>query len=339
MKLKKHIITPLLFSALFLLASCVKDFDTRPEPAIGQRPLLTLLENNYSFSIFYQAIKRLGMDKTLNGTEEYTLLVPDNDAFALAGITTETVASLDTASLRKIIGYHIVKGSLPYNKVPQTVDYKFTTLTAQTVYFSVTLPDPNRPNRPQLLHVNGITAKKTDVMASNGMLHVLENVLTAPAVSVKLILNNDPDYSLFVQALKQFGLYDQLDKAGPFVVLAPSNEVFLQNGIDESTLATLDTLTYKKFLFTPYVMPGKFFFKSDLEDAPLTGTGPNGVRGIDYLLQIDYYAFNFQLLPDKADPFYFPNTVQFASSNHLANNGVVHEVDNLLITPDYALIP
>lgn len=339
MKLKKYIITPLLFAVLFSFASCVKDFDTRPEPAVDKRPLLTLLENNYSFSIFRQAIKRLGLDKSLNGTEEYTLLVPDNDAFALAGITTETVATLDTASLRKIIGYHMVKGALPYNKIPQTVDFKFTTLTAEPVYFSVTLPDPNRVNRPLLLHVNGITAKKTDVIASNGVIHVLENVLTAPALSVKSILTDNPDYSLFVQALKQFGLFDQLDRPGPFVVLAPSNELFTQNGIDENTLATLDTLTYKKLLFAPYVIPGKFFFKSDMEDAPLTGTGPSGVRGADYLLQIDYYAFSFQLLPDKADPFYFPNTVQFTSADHLASNGVVHRVSSLLITPDYALKP
>ena len=338
MKLKKYIITPLLFSVLFLLASCVKDFDTQPQAVVEERPLLTLLENNYSFSIFYQAIKRLGMDKTLNGNDAYTLLLPDNDAFALAGITTETVAALDTASLRKIIGYHIVKGALPFNKIPQTVDYKFTTLTAQTVYFSVTLPDPNRI-KPQLLHVNGITAKKTDVMASNGVIHVLENVLTLPAASVKSILNDDPNYSLFVQALKQFGLFDQLDKPGPFVILAPSNGVFMQNGIDENSLATLDTLTYKKFLFAPYVIRGNFFFKSDLDDAPLTGTGPHGVRGADYLLFIDYYAFNFQLLPDQVDPLYFPNTVQFASADHLALNGVVHEVSGLLITPDYALKP
>ncbi|QDW25164.1 fasciclin domain-containing protein [Pedobacter sp. KBS0701] len=338
MKLKKYIIKPLLFSVLLLLASCVKDFDTQPEFAVGQRPLLTLLENNYSFSIFYQAIKRLGMDKTLSGNDAYTLLVPDNDAFALAGITTETVAKLDTASLRKLIGYHIVKGTLPYNKIPQTVDYKFTTLTAQPVYFSVTLPDPNR-TKPKLLHVNGITAKKTDVMASNGVIHVLENVLTLPAASVKSILNDDPDYSLFVQALKQFGLFDQLDKPGPFVVLAPSNEVFMQNGIDESALATLDTLTYKKFLFAPYVIPGKFFFKSDLDDAPLTGTGPHGVRGADYLLFIDYYSFNFQLLPDKVDPSYYANAVQFSSPDHLAYNGMVHGVNSLLITPDYTLKP
>ncbi|MCC8409464.1 fasciclin domain-containing protein [Mucilaginibacter sp. UR6-1] len=336
MKLKKYIITPLLFSVLLLLASCIKDYDTQPEPTVAQRPLLTLLENNYSFSIFYQVIKRLGMDKMLNGTEAYTLLVPDDDAFALAGITPKTVSSVDTASLRKIIGYHIIKGALPYNKIPQTVDYRFTALTAQPVYFSVTLPDPNR-TRPQLLHVNGITAKKTDVVASNGVIHVLEKVLTAPAASVKSILNNNPDYSLFVQALKQFGLFDQLDKAGLFVVLAPDNEVFMQNGIDESTLATLDTLTYKKFLFAPYVIPGKFFFRSDLDDAPLTGIGPKGVRGSDYLLQIDYYNFSFQLLPDKVDPFYFPNTVQFTSSDQLAFNGVVHGINNLLITPDYAL--
>ncbi|MGQ7856681.1 fasciclin domain-containing protein [Pedobacter sp. WC2501] len=338
MKLKKYIITSLLFSVLFLLASCVKNFDIQPQPVAGERPLLTLLENNYSFSVFYQAIKRLGLDKTLNGTEAYTLLVPDNDAFALAGITSQTVSSIDTASLRKIIGYHIVKGALPYSKIPQTVDYQFSTLIAQPVYFSVSLPDPNRPNREQLLHVNGVTAKKTDVMASNGVIHVLENVLTSPAASVKSILNDDPNYSLFVQALKQFGLFEQLDKAGPFVVLAPSNEVFMQNGIDESTLATLDTLTYKKFLFAPYLIPGKFFFKSDLDDAPLTG-GIHGVRGADYLLFIDYYAFNFQLFPDKVDPYYYANTVQFSSPDHLAYNGVVHGVNGLLITPDYALKP
>jgi len=339
MKLKNYITTFLLFSMLFVLGSCVKDFDNQLQPAIPQRSLLTFLENNYSFSIFYQAVKRLGLDKTLDGNDAYTLLVPDNDAFALAGITTESVAALDTASLRKIIGYHIIKGALPYNKIPQTVDYKFTTLTAQPVYFSVTLPDPNRTNRTQLLHVNGITAKKTDVLASNGVIHVLGNVLISPAASVKSILNDNPDYSLFVQALKQFGLFDQLDKAGPFVVLAPSNEVFMQNGIDESTLATLDTLTYKKFLFAPYVMPRNFFFKSDLDDAPLIGTGPHGVRGADYLLYIDYYAFNFQLMPDKVDPLYFPNTVQFSSPDHLAFNGLVHGVSGLLITPDYALKP
>src|ERR1700761_2738142 len=128
MKMKRYF---LIMIALLLIvqAACIKKPDADATPATTTQPLLSLLKNNYTFSMFYNALLRTGLDKMLQGKGQFTLLVPDNDAFARSGITQDSLAKMDTALLHKVIGYHIIASDIPYAAIPRSIDYQFKSIT------------------------------------------------------------------------------------------------------------------------------------------------------------------------------------------------------------------
>lgn len=342
---------------LGLQMACIKKPDVLPQPVNdNNRPLLSILKNNFNFSMFYGAVQRVGLDKTLEGKGPFTVLVPDNNAFAASGISADSLARIDTATLKKILLYHIIPQSLPYNALPQAIDYTFNSQAGPPVYFSQPLPVPyqSQPVGKGVVHINGVTVNTTDLAAGNGYIIAISKVLYYPEASVKSYLERSPQYSYFVQGLKQFGLLDQLDKAGPFVVMAPSDDQFIQNGIDKATLSRLDTLTYKKLLFNVYILYKQRFFTTDLNDAPITaalGSSP-GIITPEFVQvmqrnapqSFSIWPTNFRYIQDTYAPPYYGDAniyappAVFTSSDHQAANGVVHGIGGLVMLPDSAKI-
>eukprot|EP01133_Synstelium_polycarpum_P002880 gene2880-3306_t len=319
-----------------LQVACIKKADPTLDPVPGSRPLLTILKNNYNFSLFYSALQRSGLDKTLEGTGPFTLLVPDNDAFALSGINADSLSRIDLATLQKLVSYHIIGASISYSSVPQTVGFGYKTLAGPQVYFSVPIPGPKQLQlQANVLHINGVTVNKVDIAASNGYIMDLSKVLYYPAASVKSFLESSPQYSYFTQALKQFGLLNQLDGPGPFVVMAPNNDVFIKHRINQAAIAAMDTLTYKKFLFSANILSPQRFFASDFYDAPLPSTMPVYVS-TDLLLlfttkslnSLTYGAVPYNYLSLRL-PYIYGEQVSFSDPNHQALNGVVHGISGL----------
>jgi len=336
---------------------CLKKPDITPETPTDNRPITTILKNNYAFSMLYTALQRTGLDKTLEGNGPFTLLAPDNDAFGRAGISPDSLAKVNADVLKKLISYHIIKASIPYSAIPQSIDFQFQTLAGPVVYFSVPIPgDQQFQNlNAKIAHINGVLAKKVDIKAANGYIIVLNKSLYYPAPTVKSILESNPDYSFFVKALKKFGLFDQLDKTGPFVVMAPKNNAFLQSGIDETAIDALDTINYKKILFNAYLLPSYRFFTTDLNDAPLGRQSPPGIITPDYIQVMqqgdDYtpanfglYSLNYKFIQVYALPPYYGNAfiygqpVAISDPDHQALNGVLNGIDGVVMLPDSAKI-
>merc|ERR1711937_65085 len=69
----------------------------------------------------------------------------------------------------------------------------------------------------------------TDVMATNGVIHVIDNVLLPPKNIVDLAAS-DPNLSTLVGLLSDAGLDTVLSGDGPFTVFAPSDAAFQRLG-------------------------------------------------------------------------------------------------------------
>jgi transforming growth factor-beta-induced protein len=61
-------------------------------------------------------------------------------------------------------------------------------------------------------------------MASNGVIHVIDEVLLPPTV-VDIAINNS-DFSILVEAVVKAELAETLKGEGPFTVFAPTNDAF-----------------------------------------------------------------------------------------------------------------
>jgi uncharacterized surface protein with fasciclin (FAS1) repeats len=131
----------------------------------------TALASAPEFSILVEAVVAANLQGTLSGTGPFTVFAPTNAAFAL--LLTElnvTKAQLlaDTALLTKVLTYHVVAGRVLKADVP--VGAAITTV--QTGTFTV---DSTLAITDQRARKSNIVA--TDVLASNGVIHVIDKVI------------------------------------------------------------------------------------------------------------------------------------------------------------------
>ena len=175
------------------------------------------------------AVVQAELLETLQGTGPFTLFAPTDQAFADAGID---LAALDTpegkAALTDILLYHVIAGNVPSSAVTEC-------LTANTVNGS-----PIAFTVGDGVMVNDATVTLADVNTSNGVIHVIDKVLTPTATP-----NNIPRtaqctgiHDSLVAGVIQAGLLETLQGDGPFTVFAPTDQAFIDAGID---LASLDT--------------------------------------------------------------------------------------------------
>ena len=330
----------LLAGILLLMTACTK-IETVQVNTPGAKTVADVLKNNFSFSLFYSAVKKAGLEQQLT-TDSVTVLVPDNTAMGRMNIFSDTVFNgWDVNFLKRWVQYHIVTGKVAYNDVPQTVDNKYYTLGNEVLYISKRVRPTAAELLKKIMHVNGDTVNTFDITADNGMLHVLAWPLKVPVQpTVQAYLNADTTYSLFVTALKKFGLYDQLNQEGPFTILAPVNAAFRSSKVTADSIAKLDTLTYKKILFGCYVFTPNRFFISDFGDAPGIGNGPANMNNYfytpDVILNIvpgvsTSYAAYSTITSTKLGPGNTTINAAIVNTDNLTGNGVVHQVINNLV--------
>jgi len=122
------------------------------------------------FYTLVDALRATGLDKTLAQSTPYTLFAPTDDAFAafepegLAGLTR------DSAALTRLLRKHIVAGAWLAAQLAD-VD-SLVTLDHQALPMSV---DEDR------LMVDGVRLIMRDIEGDDGVMHVLDRVLTPPS--------------------------------------------------------------------------------------------------------------------------------------------------------------
>ena len=123
------------------------------------------------FSILVEAVAAAGLVDALSAAGPMTVFAPTNAAFAdlLAdlGLTKEQLFA-DNALLTRVLTYHVVDGRVLEADVP--VEVPITTLEGDTLSVSSELAITDQRSR-----VAGIAA--TDVLAINGVIHVIDKVL------------------------------------------------------------------------------------------------------------------------------------------------------------------
>jgi uncharacterized surface protein with fasciclin (FAS1) repeats len=110
--------------------------------------------------------------KTLQGTGPFTVFAPTNAAFKELG-DDQVQALLEPANrdqLTKILTYHVVPGTLTAADLED--GQKLETVAGETLTVKVDGDE---------VTVGGATVVKPDVEASNGVVHVIESVLTPQA--------------------------------------------------------------------------------------------------------------------------------------------------------------
>jgi uncharacterized surface protein with fasciclin (FAS1) repeats len=210
----------LAVSTVAFLAACGSDDD---EPQVQTKNIVETASADPQFSILVEAVGTEGLADTLSGPGPYTVFAPTNDAFAaLLGELGLTKAQLlaDKALLTAVLTYHVLPAQVkaadvPLGKAVTTVEggvFKVESAGGELVITD----GRNRTAK--------ITA--TDVMASNGVIHVVDRVILPADKSLVATALSQPQFSVLVDAISAAGLADALSGPGPFTVFAPTDDAF-----------------------------------------------------------------------------------------------------------------
>jgi len=138
--------------------------------AAASKTIVGVAAGDPQFSTLVKLVKSAGLAGTLS-KGSYTVLAPTNAAFAKVPKATLTALGKDKAMLKSVLLYHVVKGRVPASTVVGLKSAK--TLNGASVKIAV---------KGQSVYLNGSTKViKTDVKASNGIIHVINKVLLPPS--------------------------------------------------------------------------------------------------------------------------------------------------------------
>ena len=123
-----------------------------------------------SFKTLVAAVKAAGLVDALKGKGPFTVFAPTDEAFAKLPEGTVEGLLKDIPQLTKILKYHVVEGAVPATDV--VVHKNITTLLGQDV--KVDAAKWHLHKNPK---INDANVVKADVVADNGVIHVIDKVL------------------------------------------------------------------------------------------------------------------------------------------------------------------
>ena len=153
----------LVFSAAILLAGCA----TQPSAVsvsdtIARDPQLSTLN-----SLVHQA----GLSDMLKGTGPYTVFAPNNDAFKAVPAKTLDELGKDPARLKAVLGYHVLPQRLAAADVKPS-----NSKTAQGANVALS-------RAGEFVTVEDAMVQTSDILATNGVVHIVDRVLMPPAAA------------------------------------------------------------------------------------------------------------------------------------------------------------
>lgn len=129
-----------------------------------------LKKNDKEFSTLSKALEAAGLTNALEGPGPLTVFAPTNRAFEqLPKGALETLLKPENkAQLTDILTYHVAQGKLPAEEVLKLDGKDLTMLNGKPAKIEV---------KNGTVYIDGAKVLKTDIQASNGVIHVIDTVL------------------------------------------------------------------------------------------------------------------------------------------------------------------
>ena len=126
-----------------------------------------------NLTTFVKAVQIAGLVDTLRGSGPFTVFAPDNQAFNKLPAGALDALEADPAKLKMVLTYHVIPASIMAADA-----MAMTTPTSPPTVEGATL-QVTKGKRGRL-KVNDATVVKADIQASNGVIHIINQVLMPP---------------------------------------------------------------------------------------------------------------------------------------------------------------
>ena len=210
-------VTAVMLLGMFVFASCEKEDDKAPMEEM--KSIVEIATSNDNFSTLVAALTKANLVSALQANGPFTVFAPTNEAFAdlLADLGVSSLDDLTAEALTPILLYHVVSGKVLSTDLANGY---VNTLSSGPEETRISL----QVNADDVLLNGESKVTAADILATNGVIHVIDKVLLPPTV-VNLAINN-PQFSILVEAVLKAELAGTLSGAGPFTVFAPTNAAF-----------------------------------------------------------------------------------------------------------------
>ena len=160
MKRRSFMTTAAALGTAAILAACA--------PADTGNDIVDIAAGNEDFSTLVAAVQAAGLEDTLRSDGPFTVFAPTNAAFAaLPEGTVETLLMPENRDqLVSVLTYHVVPGAVTSDQLAGQ-RLNVATVQGQTVHIDGT----------DGVQVNDSNVVSADIIASNGVIHVIDAVL------------------------------------------------------------------------------------------------------------------------------------------------------------------
>jgi len=250
-------------------------------------------------------IDTCGLDGYLSGPGPFTVFAPTDAAFNALGPVTLLALLADLPQLTNILKHHVVADSVMSGMLSN--GQLITTLFGADVTVTI---------GPSGVFIDNALVTVADIVADNGVVHVIDAVLLPPAPpttnSVYDIISNSADHTTLTLAIDTAGLAGTLKGSGPFTVFAPTDDAFnlLPSGTIAALLSDLPQLTdiLKHHVVGDSVMSGML----------TNGQTVTTLLGTDVTITINSSGV-------------FIDNALVTVADIVGDNGVVHVIDAVLL--------
>jgi uncharacterized surface protein with fasciclin (FAS1) repeats len=160
------------------------------------------------FSSFLKILSITGDEGFLSVYGAYTAFVPDNNAIT-AYLQTKGktgVESIDVQELKDLVKFHLLQDTI------STSSFSDGKLNKLTMYGQYLITGASNKDGFTRITVNRqANIIQSNIRVGNGIIHVIDHVLQPAVFTLAAMIENDPKYSIFSQAIKETGLYDTLN--------------------------------------------------------------------------------------------------------------------------------
>jgi uncharacterized surface protein with fasciclin (FAS1) repeats len=155
---------------------------SNPSPAVspatdtttGGSTIVDLAVGSQQFKVLVAAVKAAGLVETLGGPGPFTLFAPNDAAFEKIPKATrkKLLDPKNKATLQKILKYHLLASEVMAKDVKAG---SVPTVEGKPIKIAV---------NKGAVTINGAKTIKTDIKASNGVIHTIDTVLLPPDVNL-----------------------------------------------------------------------------------------------------------------------------------------------------------
>ena len=281
-------------------------------PPADMKDIPTIASETGIHTALVAALSQAGLVEALQADGPFTVFAPTDQAFTDAGIDLASFNDDESnATLADILTYHVYSGAVQSSAVTDGLTVEM--LNGDNASFAVV---------DGIVSIEGATVTTADVIASNGVIHIIDKVLMPPADTPDEPANDIPAvasgtgvHTVLVDAIVQAGLLQTLQADGPYTIFAPTDQAFVDAGIslsdfdgEEGAAALANVLAYHVTMgaVTSDALSDGMFVTMLNQEQVRIGVNPGGV---------------------------IVNDASVTTADVMASNGVIHVIDKVLMPP------